>query len=155
MKQDQISNKQTNGATPPENQIESMSVASVVGEVCWLMSQSLSHRFNFFLADIEWLILPAISEGQYKLFRNEKAPAGVALWACVSDEVEKKLNAGLGKLTPKDWVSGKHLWLIDLIAPYGQANQMLEDLKNTVFKGKTFKYHQTQSDGTRKVIVCE
>ena len=50
-------------------------IGSMMGEIVWLMSQSQTHKF-LSLADLEWLLMPPIILGQYKLFKdkNKKAP---------------------------------------------------------------------------------
>jgi cytolysin-activating lysine-acyltransferase len=132
-----------------------LTLNAILGDVCWLLSQSGVHRYNFFLADLEWLVLPAIMNGQYKLFQAENRPVGFAVWAYVSDDVQKRLAKGAGKLAGQDWRSGKNLWLIDVVAPFGQVEQMLADLKRTAFKGKLFKYHRNNPDGGREVVTVQ
>ncbi len=130
-----------------------MTMSSVVGDACWLLSQSPAHRYNFFIGDIAWMIMPAILNGQYKLYQSENRPVGIAFWAYVSEEVQSRLESGLGKLSGKDWKSGEHLWLIDLVVPYGQSDQIIADLQKTAFKGKTFKFHRTTKDGKREIVT--
>ncbi len=132
---------------------QTLSLSSVVGDTCILLSQSGLHRYSFFLGDIEWMILPPVMNGQFKLFHSDNKPVALALWAYVSDDVEKRLENGLGRMSVKDWNSGDNLWLIDIIAPYGKAEQLIEDLIKTVFADKTFKYHRTTKDGSREVIM--
>ncbi|MAU41541.1 MAG: hypothetical protein CMF31_07950 [Kordiimonas sp.] len=54
--------------------------------------------------------------------------------------------------------AGGKLWLVDLIAPFHTAenklaDQMLADLIQGPFKGKKFKFHQTDTKtGERKVM---
>ncbi len=157
---DQTASKKagTGSASAPKTEApekRNLNMSSVLGDVCWLLSQSPAHRYNFFMADIEWMVFPPIMHGQYKLFQSDNRPAGFAMWANVSDEVQKKLEAGIGKLSGQDWKSGDNLWLIDIISPYGHADQMLADLKQSVFKGKSFKYHRTSPDGAREVIAVQ
>jgi cytolysin-activating lysine-acyltransferase len=79
-------------------------------------------------------------------------PVGLILWANVNEEVDKRLQNGIGKLTFNDWISGDILWIVDFIAPLGGADKMLEELKQTVFKGKNFKYQSIDRDGNRKIL---
>lgn len=143
--------KQSNGISPDK----SATISSVLGDVCWLLSQSPAHRYNFFLADLEWMVFPPVMLGQYKFFQMENRPFGFAVWASVSDEVEKRLEKGLGKLTSAEWKSGNHLWLIDVIAPYGQVDKILNDLKTTVFSDKAFKFQRTNAEGKREVVAVQ
>ncbi len=107
-------------------------VASARGEIVWLFAQTPMHR-HLFIADLEWMVMPPILLGQFRLFHANERPAGLALWAYLSDEAEARLNVGVGKLKPEEWKSGPHLWLVDVIAPFGGAEEMLADLRASVF----------------------
>lgn len=138
---------------------------SMIGEIVWLMSQTPGHK-QLQLQDLEWLLMPAIILGQYKLFRDtppEGAPAGsgrpvgAALWGYLDEAAEKRLKT-VGKLQPQDWGNnakldeaqglvrqpGGTLWLIEVIAPFHtdenkQRDQMIGDLMQSAFKGQPFK----------------
>ena len=126
----------------------------VLGEAVLVLLSSPAHRLSFFVGDLEWLLLPAISKEQFRLYRDkENKPVGLILWANVDNEIDKKLEMGIGKLGLKDWDNGENLWVIDLIAPMGGGDKMLGELKDTVFKGKKFKYQSVDKDGNRKIIV--
>ena len=129
-------------------------LTEVLGEAILVLTNSYAHRLSFFVGDIEWLLLPPLSKEQFRLYRDkDNKPVGLILWAYVNDEVEKRLEMGIGKLGVNDWNSGEKLWIIDLIAPTGGGEKMLEELKNTVFKDKTFKYQSVDKDGNRKIIT--
>lgn len=91
---------------------------------------------------------------QFRIFPGKKQPMGVALWASLSPDVEKRLEAGGTRLGPNEWKSGGSLWLVDLIAPFGHQETMLEDIKKTIFVGKSFKMHLNSPEG-RKVVTIE
>ncbi|ADG93152.1 RTX toxin-activating protein C [Arcobacter nitrofigilis DSM 7299] len=129
-------------------------VTEVLGEAVLVLLNSPAHRLSFFVGDLEWLLIPAISKEQFRLYRDkENKPVGLILWAFVDNEVDKKLEMGIGKLGFNDWTSGENLWVIDLIAPMGGGDKMLGELKDTVFKGKTFKYQSVDKEGNRKIVV--
>ena len=50
-------------------------------------------------------------------------PAGIAIWATVSAEVDARIREQIGagvfplRLRPEDWTSGEIRWLLDVIAP--------------------------------------
>lgn len=121
--------------TPGGNQ---KTVATLFGEVVWLFTQSPRHK-NFFLFDLEWLVMTPIMLKQFRVFYATDRPIGVALWAFVNEEVEKRLMAGNAKLAPADWKSGDRLWLVDIIAPYGGQEAMIQDLKEKVFPNREIK----------------
>lgn len=64
----------------------------ILGRVVALAMASPSHR-HLFLADLEWLAVPAIMVGQFRLFHRDGAPVAFACWAAVSEEVEARLAA--------------------------------------------------------------
>jgi len=133
----------------------SLTLGQAASEVLWLMTQTTSHR-HFFIADAEWLIFAPVARSRFRIYRDEKgAPAGCVLWASLSDEVEKRVESGATRLAPADWTSGDNLWIIDVIAPKGKAAGMVDDMRNTVFKGRRFKFHATDQSGKRAVQVVE
>ena len=114
-----------------------------MGQIVGLLTQSQAHR-HLFLADLEWLIGPAMALRQFRLFHDGKQPVAVALWASVSDEVEKELIAGRPRLRPNEWKSGENLWLIDLVAPTipngsKAAEALVAEMASKVFLGRRFK----------------
>ncbi len=125
-------------------------VAQVLGEIVWLMTQSPAHK-QLFLSDLEWFCMPAILLEQFRMFNGPNSPAAVALWASVSPETEARLESGAGKLRPDEWRNGDRLWLIELVAPFGAQDEILRDLSKSVFAGKPFKFHQVGPDGRRTV----
>lgn len=129
------------------------SVATIIGEVVFLLAQSPQHRNNLLIADMEWYLLPPITAGQVRLFHEKGRPVGFALWARVSEEVEKRLSSGGYKLRQSDWRSGERLWLVDLIAPFGGAEQMLGELGKSALAGQEFRYLKRGPDGKSEVIT--
>jgi len=114
-------------------------VAQLFGEIVWLFSQSPKHK-NFFLSDLEWLVMTPVLLRQFRVFYAPDRPIGVALWAYVNDDVEQRLMSGHARLAPVDWKSGDKLWLVDVVAPYGGIDAMMKDLKQHVFSDRQFKF---------------
>lgn len=121
-------------------------VASSLGEIVWLMSQSPAHK-TFFISDLEWMIMVPVMLQQFRIFYDQQKPIGVALWGAVSDEVEKRLATGNAKLQPQDWKSGNKLWVVEIIAPFGGHEEMLQDLKRQVFAEKQLSYLSFEQTG--------
>ena len=118
---------------PPEGHAKTMS--AVLGEIVWLMSQSQMHK-QFFISDLEWFVMTPVLMQQFRTFYATDRPIGVVLWANVSDEVAERSAAGTTKLRPQDWKSGDKLWVVEVIAPFGGAEEMVKDLKEKVFPAK-------------------
>lgn len=128
-------------------------ITEVLGEALLVLLNSNAHRLNLFVADMEWLLISPIMKEQFRLYKDaEGKPVGLVLWAFVNEEVNKRLELGIGKLGFNEWNSGDTLWIIDLIAPLGGADKILEELKNTVFKGKQFKYQSVDKHGNRNIL---
>ncbi|MBI3446859.1 MAG: toxin-activating lysine-acyltransferase [Magnetospirillum sp.] len=84
----------------------------------FLAMKSPEHRGRS-LAEFEALAVPAIMTRQFRLWRNDKQPIALAVWAMASDDVTARIKAGERPLSPADWNSGPHFTLVELIAPYG------------------------------------
>jgi cytolysin-activating lysine-acyltransferase len=155
----------------PQAEPGERTMGRMLGEIVWLMTQSPAHK-HFSLADLEWMVMPPLALGQYRIFRNGEQPLGVALWAYLSAETEQKLEGGATRLMPQEWaqdmridpehgmVSGEGgtLWLIDIICP-GQTTEnkladiCLHDLMTSVFSGKRFKMIQLDSETRMRKLV--
>jgi cytolysin-activating lysine-acyltransferase len=98
-------------------------VAQVLGEIAWLMTQSPRHK-PLTLGDLEWLVMPAILLRQFRIFYQGDRPVGVALWALADDLVAKRIDAGNPRLSAAEWKSGTQLRIIDIIGPFGGEAEM-------------------------------
>jgi cytolysin-activating lysine-acyltransferase len=102
---------------------------------------------------------------QFRLFYDKDKPIGVVFWATVSEEVEQNLARGTTKLRPQDWKSGDQpssssgavgqgrLWVVEVIAPFGGAEEMVKDLKANVHPSREVKFLALARDGAREVRV--
>ena len=141
-----MNKKQSLDAQPEQTTDQSKTLSTVLGEIIWLMTRSTNHRY-YFITDLEWMVLQPVSLGQFRVFHGEEFPVGVFFWAYVNEEVEKRLSEGIVRLSPDDWKSGDRLWLVDVIAPFGNVEQMLEDVVKNVFPTTPFKYLQRNDKG--------
>ncbi len=133
-------------------------VSAVLGEIVWLLTQSPLHK-QFFLSDLEWLVMTPIVLQQFRLFYQDappeqggRRPIGVTLWGLVSDDVEARLAEGTTRLRPQDWHSGQRAWVVEVVAPFGGGDAMVADLKRTVFPDQELRV-LTLVDGRREVKV--
>ena len=109
-----------------------------MGPVIMLYMQSSHRRFQF-ISDLEWLLLPPLVGGQCKLYMKKEYPISFISWGFLDEEAEKRLFHNGGKLRPEDWKSGKNLWIIDIVAPFGGVENMLRDIQKNEFPGKALK----------------
>jgi cytolysin-activating lysine-acyltransferase len=129
-------------------------VAQMLGEITWLMTQSPIHK-QLFIGDLEWFAMPAVLLEQFRIFYGPNSPAAVALWAMVSEETEARLRDGAHKLRADEWKGGDRPWLIELVAPFGGQEEILADLSASVFGGKPFSFHTATPEGQRVVKTYE
>jgi hemolysin-activating ACP:hemolysin acyltransferase len=118
---------------------------------------------NLRLADLEWLVLPAIMSGQFKLGHARAqpgadkskdggtfVPAAVAMWARVSPAIDKAMSENLDKpvrLKANQWMSGDIPWLIAVAGDQRIIPTFLKQLSEQEFKGKHVKMRARTPDG--------
>jgi len=123
------------------------------------------------LADLEWLVLPPVMAGQFRLAQAPSphgrvkgqeggqeggvlVPVAVALWARVSPQIDKTLSENLDKqvhLRPNEWASGDNVWLMAVAGDPRAVPKFLEQLAKTEFKGQRVKMRLRGPDN--KVVV--
>lgn len=103
-----------------------------IGPVVMLYLQSSHRRFQF-ISDLEWLLLPPLVSGQCKLYMKKEYPVSYISWAFLNEEAENHLLKNGGKLRPEDWKSGNRLWIVDMVAPFGGIENMLNDIRRNEF----------------------
>ncbi|MGH6690300.1 MAG: toxin-activating lysine-acyltransferase [Gammaproteobacteria bacterium] len=122
------------------------------------------------LADLEWLVIPPIMAGQFRLAHamrptaaskadktpraSVSTPVAVALWARVSSEIDKGLSENLDKqvrLQPNQWASGDKVWLMAAGGDRRALPHFLKQLADDVLKGEHVKMRLRGPDG--KVTV--
>jgi hemolysin-activating ACP:hemolysin acyltransferase len=124
---------------------------------------------NTRLADLEWLALPAIMAGQFKLAqaRTEQGsdaqspnglvvPVAVALWARVSPTIDTALSNNLDEklwLRANEWASGDNIWLMAVAGDPRAVPTFLKLLKETEFGDAPVKVRTRAADGTVAVRV--
>jgi cytolysin-activating lysine-acyltransferase len=149
---------------------EARTVAEALGQIVWLLSQSPLHK-ELHIKDLEWSFMPAVIHEQFRIFRFgplpgsdkleipaaaaqgitksgiEQMPLGVAIWARLSAEAEAKLEKR-EHLTLAEWNSGDRVWLVEMISPFANKENklneiMLVDLIQGPFATTPFNLHRT------------
>jgi len=126
--------------------------SGLLGAAVWLMLSSPGHK-HLFVTDFEWLVVPPILAKQFRLYRRDNVPIGFVSWARLDDEAETRIINGSVKLSPNEWTGGDKFWIIDVIAPFGGVDDMMKDLKESVFKDETVKYIQADENGRRVEVL--
>lgn len=96
---------------------------SKFGDVCTLLAKSGTYT-HWSLAKIGEAIGYPLSLDQCFVYYREEEPVGVITYAYVSEEALTALMAGERIIRREDWQSGKHLFVPDLIAPFGDVRRM-------------------------------
>jgi cytolysin-activating lysine-acyltransferase len=103
----------------------------LLGPAMWLFARDASRRFTF-IADLDWRLIPPLVLDQCRLYSRDGVPWAFVTWARVSDAVDQRLRSGTPVIAPHEWRSGERQWLIDVVAPFGDAHavarQTLADL---------------------------
>jgi len=135
-------------------------VSHMLGEMTWLLSQSPLHR-ALAIGDLEWLVMPALLVEQFYVFRDGDKPVGLALWAKCGPAAVKKLDKGMiepeNRLSLEEWSNGDQIWLVDLIAPFADAQNrhrevMMADLISGPLAGQAFSFHQTDPATGKRTV---
>lgn len=131
-------------------------LSASIGDIVTVLSRSPAHK-HYSLADIEWLILPPVIGGQFYVVeathreRGFRAPVAVVTWALVSEEVDQRLQEGVGRrkrLRPDEWTGGEIGWLIDAVGGSTEIHSALHHLANGPFKDRELKIAERHERGT-------
>lgn len=147
--------QQTEGKGPAAGQARRAgepTPASVLGEMVWLYAASELHR-RWPIAAINHWLMPAIAHRQYRIYRRNRRPVGLVTWAQMSAEVETAYVRNTRSLQPQDWTSGDRNWVIDFIAPFGDARRIANDLRRNVFADEVGRFlRQRKGDDTLRIF---
>ena len=140
-------------------------VAQAFAQVVAVLMRDPNFR-NLKIGDLEWLVLPPIMAGQFRLGHAAKPgddntrqagvriPVAVALWARVSAQIDKAFSEELDKpmqLRPNQWASGDQVWIMATAGDRRAVPHFMKELAQTVFKGQQVKMRMRGADG--KVVV--
>jgi cytolysin-activating lysine-acyltransferase len=119
-----------------------LSIESSLGVATLLAAKSKAHQ-NLSILDLETLIKPAILHTQFKIFRSPKnLPIAFISWAKLSDKSDKTIiedTKNGRKLSVGDWNSGKNIWIMNVIDPFGIGVEALDKLNGADLKGQKAK----------------
>ena len=143
-------------APPPTSTARQVDVT--LGQIVTILMRSPQHKERP-LADLEWLVLPAILSGQSRVAQAQQSgiavPVGVALWASVSTPVDQRLSdlSAPWRLQPDEWRSGDIPWLVELVADPPTQQALLKHLGETVFKGRGVKMRVRDAEGKTQIAT--
>ena len=156
----------TSGRTPfpaqsSAQQFAALRLAASLGQIVGLMMRTPQHR-HAFLADLEWLVVPAIVSNQFALHEEldprtgVRLPVAALLWANVSEVVDARLTANPAvrpRLKPEEWVSGATPWLVDVVGDPQFVGPFVKSIVERRFKAAGLKTYSRGPDGRATVAV--
>jgi hemolysin-activating ACP:hemolysin acyltransferase len=113
-------------------------------------------------ADLEWLVIPPLMMGQFRIGEAKPDPKGPALpvaivfWALVSPTVDKRLmkaTSDAPHLTPEEWKSGDIPWLVHAAGETRFVRSVVDQLMKSTFRGREVKVLASDRLGRAKVHV--
>jgi cytolysin-activating lysine-acyltransferase len=128
---------------------------SRLGEIVLVLMRSQQHR-SLPLAQLESLVLPPLMRGQVLVAQAQSksqgtvVPIAAALWAQVSEAVDKRLSEDLDKpllLAPDEWKSGDIPWLIALVGDNRLIAPMVKELQRSALQGRPLKIRIKDASG--------
>lgn len=147
--------KQPTAAEIQEGLVRSQRASLSLGEIINVLIRSRGYRAAT-LGVVHALAAPAIASGQFAIARAHSrstgltAPVAVALWANVSELVDRRLSQqreGPTELRPDEWTSGNIPWLIAYAGDARAINQLLVSVQSNTLKGHPIKLRTKAKDG--------
>jgi len=120
------------------------------------------HYKDYKLADLEWLVIPPLMTGQFRIgeakpdTQGPSLPVAVVFWASVSPDVDRRLMEAKGpapRLKPEEWKSGDIIWLVHAAGETRFVRSVIDQLMKTTFKEREIKVLASDRDGNAKVHV--
>lgn len=106
----------------------------ILGPAIWLYAKDPIRKFTF-IAETDFTIMPPIILDQCRLYTRSQIPFAFVTWAKVNDDVHNRLLSGTPKIAPHEWQGGENIWLIDIVTPFGQSEETINEAL-TLFPGK-------------------
>lgn len=147
-----ISSSSSETTIPASPLPSDQSVSLVFAQACWLYSISSLHQGWAFSSLHSW-ILPPLKAKQYRIYHRGDRPVGFVTWAYLSDEVEQAYVRNTRSLNPDAWNSGPRGWIIDFIAPFGDALKIGHDLRTNVFPNDVGRILQARPGSNTMTIA--
>ena len=124
------------------------------------------HYREYKIGDLEWLLLPPMTNRQFRIGEvkldpahgGATIPASLVLWALVSPEVDKRLTETTDaepKLAPAEWTSGDIPWLVHAAGETRFVRAIVDQLMATTFKDRTLKVLGRDKDNNVRIHVLD
>jgi cytolysin-activating lysine-acyltransferase len=123
---------------------------SLIGQAVFIYGHCEVRR-HYSVNEIATDIVLPINLNQYRLYYSGGRPVGFVTWAYVSDDLLGRLAADqVVELSVDDWRSGRNIWLMDMVAPFGHGRAIANDLRRNIFGSAIFHSMRRYPDGRSK-----
>jgi outer membrane protein assembly factor BamB/hemolysin-activating ACP:hemolysin acyltransferase/orotate phosphoribosyltransferase len=140
---------------PPGRQVSqpfsSIPSRRLLGAVALLLMKAPQYR-DLSQRSIEARVLPALVANQVRVFLFGYQPVGVVTWALLSAEVEQQLLDGRLPDTG-EWSSGDRAWIVDVVAPFGGGEAMLDRAMTDNLRGKVVRMLRPAPTGRFEAVT--
>jgi len=148
------SKKNTDALAALEQAKDGLSKLPILGPALWLYARDPVKKFMF-VGDLDWAVLPPVVLDQCRLYTKSGLPYAFITWALVNDTVAARLRSAQPKIAPHEWKCGDEVWIIDAVAPFGQLEETLKELRETVLSGRKVCGLIPDSTNPGVTKVCE
>ncbi len=124
----------------------------LLGPLTWLMMQQSATKHTL-ISELEWRVMPPLMMEQAKLYMREESPLAFVTWAKMSPAASDRYRKAPHHLMFSDWNSGDQIWLIDIVTPFGGAQEIMKDLRENVFAGQTIHQLVPMPDEPQKMLT--
>ena len=131
-----------------------LSKLPILGPALWLYARDPLKKY-LFIGNVDWALLPPIVLDQCRLYTKDGLPYAFVTWALVNDQIDARLRSGQPRIAPHEWQTGEHLWIIDAVAPFGQREETLDELRETMFPWRKISALWPSSEKAGAVQVRE
>ncbi|ADZ41775.1 TPA: toxin-activating lysine-acyltransferase [Yersinia enterocolitica] len=116
--------------------LESSEIQKIMGGVMLLTQRSPLHR-AYFVSEWFQQIYPAIILNQFRYYEDEQGnPLAFCNWAFLSEKNMNEILSGERDIRKEDWQSGSNMFFPEMIAPYGHAKMMVNDLRKNIHSSR-------------------
>jgi cytolysin-activating lysine-acyltransferase len=124
----------------------------LLGPLTWLMMQQSATKHTL-ISELDWRVMPPLMLEQTKLFMRDESPLAFVTWAKMSAASSDRYRKAPHHLMFSDWSSGDQVWLIDVVAPFGGAQEIMKDLRERVFAGQVIYQLVPMPDEPQKMLT--
>ncbi len=119
--------------SPQHTSLDPQRIQHIIGGIMLLSQHSPLHR-RYVIA--EWLqrIQPSLEHNQFCFYEDGQGrPVAFCNWAFLSASIRDQLLDGDREISANDWQSGQHIFIPEMIAPFGHGRAVVNDLRRRIF----------------------